>query len=396
MRNGESLKKRNPELEIIRDSVPGPPNIDVAIEELIRKTRDVDVSFLFSPEGRLILREICLALSSVKDNMLHYGWETFGHKLGLHPDVVKICGCCHNGQDPTYNVFLAYSKKENASLSKVIEALKPRKDVLNRTCDLLNALADEVHTNYGSSEESGYFSLSEGQSSSECSEEDVQLVMINSPYKETVPWIFEELNAIKAKDVDVNRRRIFYREDNPLQRAVPFVKKTPRKPNYGCKVMLTFTEDGFEAAKEVAKIMRRERDGLPRIGVVILQEQIDHLCRDPQEFISGAFNQVDYVIPIITEQYLDSITSMRQRNESNIDCIDANYVRYIYSLMGSHFVGSGCVRNKYRCIIPDDLTTSVIRHPLMLGPIFQVWVKVSETENLSVILLNSVLRRKLT
>lgn len=398
----QSVRKwRDPELESLRNQaiITSKPNNDIIFQNLVRKTKFIHVSFLFGPEGTKALRKICLPLSSTEsENKPYSGWEDFGINLGLDPLVIKLFSKGYFGQDPTYHVLQVYAQEENGTLDKIIEVLKKinRPDVITKANDAINRLVDDVLRKYGNSEESGYFSFSEGtaESTNECSEDDIQQSILKSPYVPSVPFIFKKDEPTQERISSYENQTICHMKDTEQkERTSPHIVTKDKVHKYGLKVMLTYASDGIKEAQEIAKVMRTEREGLPRIGVLVLQEQQQHADCDRQLFVEGAFHQVDYVIPIITEKYLKSATSVNF-TESGIDCLDAKYVRYIYSLMNSTFLANGCLNDKFRCIIPDKLLQAVLRHPLMTGPLFQVWIKLSETENLSRRLLIAKLRKK--
>ncbi|XP_046385719.1 uncharacterized protein LOC124155716 [Ischnura elegans] len=396
-------KLRNPELEAIRNSVKPPPNNDSRIDELIRKTRDIHVSFLFSPEGTRLRKELCLTLSSTKPSPFYSGWEDFGHHLGLDPRIVNFSGIGILREDPTFYVVRAYADTEHGTIANLIVALRNigRPDIITKNYDLFIEFSEEIHRKYRSSEESGYLSVSEGtvDSSNGSSEEDIQHNIIRYPYNlPAVPSILS-LHSVQQPErcTQINIQVQHQKQEDQLIRAAPINIKTrvpAARPQYGIKVMLTFASDGYEIAKEVAKTMREKREGLPRIGVLILQEQQAALAQDDQSFIAGAFQQVDYVIPIITREYIQRILNVENDYVSST-CVDDRYVRYIYVLMNTNYINNGCSNKKCTCIIPDEIVHSMLKHPKIVNePLFKVWHKVSGTEELCKILLQATIRRR--
>jgi hypothetical protein len=101
---------------------------------------------------------------------------------------------------------------------------------------------------------------------------------------------------------------------------------------------------------------------------------------------------VDYVVPVITENYLRAIATRDNATESSMLCMDAKYVKYIYSLMSTYYLRNGCINDKIRCVVPDGLVHLTQRHPIMARPLFQVWVRASEVEQLSHQMLRSGFR----
>lgn len=66
---------------------------------------------------------------------------------------------------------------------------------------------------------------------------------------------------------------------------------------------------------------------------------------------------MDYVVPVITEDYLKSIRSP-ELVPSVFDVLsplDAHYARYIYDMMVKNYVDNSCRNKKFFSIIPKEL-----------------------------------------
>jgi hypothetical protein len=108
------------------------------------------------------------------------------------------------------------------------------------------------------------------------------------------------------------------------------------------------------------------------------------------ELILNFVVQVDYIVPVITENYLNAICGRSSVSESSMLCTDTHYqyIKYIYDLMATYYIRNGCINDKIRCVIPDDLV-HLTRRQVMARPLFQVWVRASEVEQLSQRMLGS-------
>jgi len=108
------------------------------------------------------------------------------------------------------------------------------------------------------------------------------------------------------------------------------------------------------------------------------------------ELILNFVVQVDYVVPVITEKYLNAICGRGTVSESSMLCTDTHcqYIKYIYDLMATYYIKNGCINDKIRCVIPDDLV-HLTQCQVMTRPLFQVWVRASEVEQLSQRMLGS-------
>lgn len=105
--------------------------------------------------------------------------------------------------------------------------------------------------------------------------------------------------------------------------------------------------------------------------------------------------QVDYVIPIITEDYLWQI-SPRNGNE-NVDrseptCIDARYVRLIYIMMLEEYQRNNCLNYRVRPIESDTLVKRAPMHFLLRNPIFSCRKSVSQVDKLASVLAQAKIR----
>jgi hypothetical protein len=67
---------------------------------------------------------------------------------------------------------------------------------------------------------------------------------------------------------------------------------TPPRQDLNCVVMLTFAADGQESATELARVLREPRENDKKCGVLVLQEQLATLNRDPIAFVGGCFRKV--------------------------------------------------------------------------------------------------------
>ncbi|KAL0269240.1 UNVERIFIED_CONTAM: hypothetical protein PYX00_007043 [Menopon gallinae] len=431
------MQNPNPELEEIRNRVlqESCRNNKEWIYQLINRTSKIHAGFLF--EDKKTLQDLCLFVGETQNKISDPGWEAFGHHLGLNPCVLKVIN--HNNfnkEDPTYNLLLAFVQFENATIGKVVQALLDigRLDVITRIRKYLNDLADIVlqHRNNlninSSSEVSDYGSMqmtnerSNTSSSSDSESSDTR--NINAPQEiirpfivPPAPFIFQNIQATPEltsqrieqslnsrttcssnsdNDYIIIREHYTRSEQNrepcsvdSIQRGNINETKKLTKKRYGKIFMLTFATDGEKYVQDICKVLRRERDCSPRNGVLVLAEHTAEVMKDPHRFITGCFHQVDYICPILTESYLKLIN--RKENACNLSDVhlDARYAQFIYALMNNYYVSNGCLNDKIRCIIPDELLSVVRSNLLMSVPIFAAWVKLSEVEELAVRLSKS-------
>ncbi|KAK6639058.1 hypothetical protein RUM43_007328 [Polyplax serrata] len=417
------------------------------IARLIKKTSVIHAGFLF--EDLKTLQDLCLYISESQSKVTDAGWLSFGYHLGLNPTLLKVIK--HNNfinEDPCYNVLLAYVQYEYASIGKIIEALNlmGRIDVLSRIKNSINDLTDLIlncnsNLNNNSTEDaSDYGSLPVSEGSQSCDNSFSSFVnelFVRPKVIPPAPFIFQNIKgnpevtsrkiqeAVKCATADsmtsctsvscvknqsssdlncsddlknrvllnndcLNEKSLANSDKNsPKERTKPNTNSR-KKEKYGLKILLTFAEDGETYAEEIAKIFRKKLEDYPSIGVLILGEHAERVSMDPQQFIEGAFHQVDYVCPVLTIGYYELITKQKKTNSLSYKHFDAMYVPYIYRLMNSYFVANNCLNDKIRCIIPENIFRQECFTFLSTNPIFGAWVNISEVEDLAVRLLKSI------
>jgi hypothetical protein len=178
---------------------------------------------------------------------------------------------------------------------------------------------------------------------------------------------------------------------SPLPIENNFQKDSEKKKmKYSKTVLLTFTQDGYEIAQQVARQIRSLNLG---IGVLILEENRDELefCG---ESIYRWYQEVDYIIPIITEEYLWQVaprTAATQDPElSEPTCLDARYARLIYVMMLEEYQRNHCLNYRVRPLESNLLVRRT--HYLLRSPIFSFRKAVSQVDKLATILAQAKIR----
>ncbi|KZC05935.1 hypothetical protein WN55_06110, partial [Dufourea novaeangliae] len=342
----------DPELERLRKEVDGPPNLDTAALNIKRTTSRIHASFLFEHIGRPTLQKLCLILSSTATGKTYDGWQEFASYMGLTMEQMRCIDYDFKGlQDPTYYVLLAYVQHVDATIDKILTALQKmhRYDVINQIkgniSDLVHAIQQETPIT-----------------------ESTILRSTSVPRAPLILTPLEHVQSVQIKTCDSKN----ISQDN-LQKT----KKT-----YGCIVMLTFAEDGLKTAQYVAKTFRSKQ---PRIGVLILQEQENHVYSKAEEFIDDCFSQVNFIIPILTQGYLERIHNPKKVYSEDQNKLDTKYIKYISSLMKYEYVRNQCINSRVRCIVPDKEVNTVVK--ANLHPTFQAWFRESGIDTFINILL---------
>lgn len=196
------------------------------------------------------------------------------------------------------------------------------------------------------------------------------------------PFIFKDISKMcrKFESEEAKIRRVF--EEIPRHPRFEFERLKTAAPvaqrkNYAKTAMLTFTADANKIVEGLVPQLREPKHG-KRLGVLVLGEQMKRLDLNPEQFIFECFSQVDYVIPVITPEYVRAINSSTSGIEEDMLHVDNKYVKYIYTLISSHYVMNGCRNFKVRGLVPDDSLFLVHTSRLMEHPLLQIWFKLSD------------------
>lgn len=209
------------------------------------------------------------------------------------------------------------------------------------------------------------------------------------------PFIFKDITKMCHR---------FENQEMQIQRIFEEIPKHPRfeierlrtadiamkpKKNYTKIIMLSYTADANHIVEKLIPKLRTPRDN-KRLGVLVLHEQLDKVNINPEQFIFDSISQVDYVMPIITNEYVKAINSCTNKVEDMLHA-DNRYVKYIYTLMSSHYVMNGCKNFKVRGLLSDDAHSLVNTHHLMEHPLLQIWFTYSDIDEVIVKLLNGAI-----
>ncbi|XP_016919403.1 uncharacterized protein LOC108002309 [Apis cerana] len=331
----------DPELEKLRREVNGPPNLDTVIINIQRVTRQIHASYLFEQIGKPTLQKLCLLLSSTATDKIYNGWQDFAAHMGLSMEQIRCIDYDFKGlQDPTYYVLLTYVQHVEATIDKILNALQKiqRFDIIIQIKNDIYDLIDKISQNAKN-------------------DESTILRPNNMP---KAPLVLTPIHFIQ----DVKKYEVVSNHVHNLQKT---------KKLYGSIVMLTFADDGLETAQHITKIFRSKE---PKIGVLILQEQENYVYSRAEEFIDDCFKQVNFIIPILTQGYLERINNSKKIYIEDQNKLDAKYVKYIYSLLKHEYVKNQCINYRIRCIVSDKEIYTVAK--ANLHPTLQAWFRESD------------------
>lgn len=330
------IRTFDPVLEKLRREVDGPPNLDKITLEIQKLTSQLHVAYLFEQIGMALLQKICLFMSSTQSGKIYNGWQEFATELSLTREQIQCIDYDFKGlQDPTYYVLLTFAQDPNATIDKILIALKKisRLDIINRIIDVLTLFINHFHI------------------------DDDKKDILKPPCIPRVPLVLRPIiNCNKNNDNtknNIGHLNISSNSDNLSDEQFNNGKINSIKSHYGSIVMLTFTKDGEKVANIIAKLFRENN---PKIGVLILQEQEKQVYSRAEEFIDDCFKQVNYIIPILTTNYINRINGILNNNYDSIESsLDEKYVKYIFSLLRYEYMKNKCCNNRVRFVFENLL-----------------------------------------
>ncbi|XP_063239397.1 uncharacterized protein LOC134540503 [Bacillus rossius redtenbacheri] len=369
---------QDPVLEELRDSVR-PAEEDPG--ELERATSRLHAGFLFAAEGLPALQQICKFV--LGGDRLSGGWREFAALLGVDPVAVQ---CLWNSNDLLHvceRILAAFAHREDASLDKVVSALHKMKR-LDAICQSKPHLLELVDAVLGKEKARGHPVTGNYQRS-----------LITPEYLPPVPMILCDIPPVAKKEETEPLGPVLEnleRQREPCERDPPRITSQPQNEQevteYAYVVMLTFANDGVAAARRVASVFRQTRaaDGR-RVGVVILQEHSVLVSSFGNQYVLGLFNDVDYVVPILTQGYVDSVLERGSRApDADFSCLDQQYARYVFLQMQAEYA-KHCINDRVRPVIADGFVRQAQREFVMRDALFQAWWAESSAAELARCLL---------
>ncbi|XP_015523129.2 uncharacterized protein [Neodiprion pinetum] len=285
-------------------------------------------------EAPEILQNICLFMSADPVTGFGSNWKKFADKLGLTNQQITVIERDYQAKhSSTWWVLLSFAYNANATVEKVLNVLEDmgRLDIIDKISDSMLRFADRVSEQHKSNEAEGS-------------------VLRSAAGIEWLPLVLRPLNSRENKLYKIPGITSTLVNDGKFVDSGIIDNTRPNIP-LAMRVMLTFASDGAEVAKRITKKFRQHE---PRIGVLILKEQQDHVFIKSTEFINDCFEQVDTIIPILTKGYFDAINNPPTANEEESSfALDERYVKYIYQSFTNELVRNDCLGRRVRCIFPE-------------------------------------------
>lgn len=333
--------------------------INEKLKKIVEKTRHIHAGFLFWEPGKKLLQKIARCLCSTPDSPRFKGWADLGGQLGLDYHLIQsIKNTDLTKEDPTSEILSAYVQREDATVDKIYLSLAElnRNDIISLTYDLVITFSKKINT---------MFTIPNNGS-----------IMI-PPEVPDVPLILQHL----LDDDDADEKNI--NTEDADDHEYPVGNPNPYNVPYKKIIMLTYVGNDAEIALEIAWKLRR---AVTNIGVILLMEHSSDVLAYREGLVLKFYATSDYVIPILTPNYLNEINSIKRPSNSNKN-MDGHYAKFIYDLMNNEYLRSGGCNRKIRCIIPDKYFDKI--HSGLLNPIFNVWYNSNAITDLATQMISS-------
>lgn len=370
----------NLSMDDLRDNGKTKINADAVAARLQQKTSDIHAGWLFDYEGEPILQIICRYVGAPAAGKTHSPhWTEFANYLGekqvTSVQQKNIENHLTRMETPVWWVLATYAQWDDATLARVIDALQQtkRKDVISLINNAVCALVDYINNDVRS--------------------EDNKTGIIRPA---TVPWV---PLVLRPTLLDIrNKVEKVYKIIN-VTSIPPIVEANGNEPindprgqrrnvSFALIVMLTFADDGVAAAKRITKILRSHE---PRIGVLSLNEQMHHVWESGREFVDDCLDQVDMIMPILTQGYLEAIkgSSTAQEPDEGFGK-DQEWAKYIFTCFTSECIEDDCKNKRVRSIVPKENP----QRPRKLDMALRSWCPEAEIQQFIQVFLKKTSKRR--
>ncbi|XP_046750219.1 uncharacterized protein LOC124413572 [Diprion similis] len=314
-------------------------DMDLKAIELRMHTDKIHAGFLFAWEDLRLLQILCLFVESDVVQRDRPTWQIFAEQLSLTRQKIL---CIENefkySHGSVWWVLLAFANEDDATIGRIILILQQMRmfnvirEISNEVHELVDCLSDHLNL------------------------QGTKSTILRPPNIPWTPLIFRSLNS-------------------RIERVPQIIDITVRASNVpsipsASKIMLTFADDGVEAALRLTEIFRSNE---PRIAVLLLREQQAHVFNAAKEFIDDCLKRVDYIIPILTKGYYDVINNTYPDLKDQLVlsfAVDQTYAQYVYKCFAEEFIRNRCWNMRVRPIMPTGTTENDLPdHKSSMGPI---------------------------
>jgi len=163
------------------------------------------------------------------------------------------------------------------------------------------------------------------------------------------------------------------------QKSKKVVEEVPdEKQFHTIRILLVFARDGAIYADQIVTgMVNFTHEDFPSIRVDFFRlnevELWNALLVNPEACLMKWIDEMDYVIPILTPEYLQDL------HNPSIPAgppgpTSAMINKYVYTLLRSEFVSHGCQNLKVRPALPRDYVEQLYRSkPVQAEPLFKMW-----------------------
>ncbi|XP_068241094.1 uncharacterized protein [Palaemon carinicauda] len=259
-------------------------------------------------------------------------WDLLANGLGLNADEIKWCQTYHK-TGPTQEVFNHLAKKrklETLTLYDILSLLKKNKLMSLLTRIKWQECIDRYRSPASKDSQSNAYTMPSGVAES-CG--------LNT----------FTVNIHQAPEILVNSANVGIATTKEIDSISHKHLKSKASKKYSARIMMIFASDARDEALKAADQFKRGRENQREIGVLILtpahaSEGTNALLQDPWNTIHKWFKQVDYVVPVLSKQFLRQI-QVRDSDPSTVQ--EMQYNRYVYRLMLDDYVSN--MSKNYKC-----------------------------------------------
>ncbi|XP_023934777.2 uncharacterized protein LOC112043540 [Bicyclus anynana] len=269
-------------------------------------------------------------------------WRELGCSLGVAQEDLNYIENSVKDDPPADIVIKVYMQNESATLDKIVNALEKM-----QRYDILKSIEEpfcNLSQYFNKKEDSGYQSGSKIRN---------KTIYFSNEVKNDLPAALNKNYVIKDKDPKPN---------HPTRRPPP---NDNVEDDDNCPILfLTYTEDGLDTAINIQHYIN-DWEG-QKVKVITLCNRKDQVYQNPEKFIRKYFEKADFIVPIITSGYLNSINPLSPHEPSTDDNLDYKYVNFIYNLIINYYIhATGCLNHKVRSVLPYGVNINVLKEITM-------------------------------
>lgn len=357
------------ELEELRNTPEDHPDLTCQLREWLACSEQVSLKTITSyMAGWEVIQTISQFIDGTPVGS-NGDWKEFASVLGFDILFIQKVENFSNTKGVCLDILTELAVQKNGTLAQVLRALHDiqRLDILNRISSKTNELFQNMNAG--------------GNVTSEDLDFDSGIVG-----SDTIRVVGEadsgNLESAVRRDSSACQK-----ERAAAEKVHSRDQPSKKKKNKSKVVLLTFADDGHELAMAAAEAFR---NATPSVGVLILERNKEQL-QTSSTAIHRWFNEVDYIVPIITDEYLWQIAPRAEPFAvSPTSSLDARLARLVYVMMNEEYVRNGCRNYRVRPVRAAKAGAGPDRpHLLLSNPLFYVCRGEDQLDDLARTLANS-------